>query len=183
MDAKVKTADRDIAKLEANFRAKVSAFMAEVGKEVFITEGFRTQERQDYLYAQGRTLPGQIVTWTKDSLHEKGKAIDIAFLGDDLFPADPKRWRRIADIALKYGIDWGQDLWGKDKPHFQCNGKPYMHPKLTSNRYIHLKGIEDLIADFELFDEYEDPSPCNAGEIKKLISIAFARYHKQTRGL
>jgi D-alanyl-D-alanine dipeptidase len=73
-------ADRDLSKLEANFRSKVSAFLAEVGREIFVTEGFRTQQRQDYLYSLGRTQPGKIVTWTKESLHEKGKAIDIAFL-------------------------------------------------------------------------------------------------------
>jgi len=30
-----------------------------------------------------------------------------------------KQWRKIADSAKKYGIDWGYDLWKRDKPHFQ----------------------------------------------------------------
>lgn len=34
-------------------------------------------------------------------------------------------WREIAEVANKYGIDWGYDLWETDKPHFQDNGKPF----------------------------------------------------------
>ncbi|MDM5349678.1 M15 family metallopeptidase [Lysinibacillus sphaericus] len=47
-------------------------------KNVFITETYRSQERQKYLYAQGRTRPGQIVTWTLDSNHKSRLAWDIA---------------------------------------------------------------------------------------------------------
>ncbi|MED4888926.1 M15 family metallopeptidase [Lysinibacillus fusiformis] len=47
-------------------------------KNVFITETYRSQERQKYLYAQGRTRPGQIVTWTLDSNHKSRLAWGIA---------------------------------------------------------------------------------------------------------
>lgn len=47
-------------------------------KNVFITETYRSQERQKYLYAQGRTRPGQIVTWALDSNHKSRLAWDIA---------------------------------------------------------------------------------------------------------
>ncbi|MFJ7914785.1 MULTISPECIES: hypothetical protein [unclassified Lysinibacillus] len=36
-------------------------------KNIFITETYRSQEPQNYLYAQGRTRLGQIVTWTLNS--------------------------------------------------------------------------------------------------------------------
>ncbi|MDP2396415.1 MAG: hypothetical protein Q8S84_08935 [bacterium] len=38
---------------------------------IFITESWRSQERQNYLYSLGRTIPGKTVTWTKDSEHTK----------------------------------------------------------------------------------------------------------------
>ncbi|MGE7115026.1 M15 family metallopeptidase [Lysinibacillus sp. NPDC047702] len=47
-------------------------------KNIFITETYRSQERQNYLYAQGRTRPGQIVTWILDSNHKSRLAWDIA---------------------------------------------------------------------------------------------------------
>ncbi|MGE7841407.1 hypothetical protein ACQKNX_11485 [Lysinibacillus sp. NPDC093712] len=47
-------------------------------KNIFITETYRSQERQNYLYAQGRTRPGQIVTSTLNSNHKSRLACDIA---------------------------------------------------------------------------------------------------------
>ena len=42
-----------------------------------VLEGVRTIERQRELYAQGRTAPGKIVTWTMKSRHIEGKAVDL----------------------------------------------------------------------------------------------------------
>jgi len=44
---------------------------------VGVSEGYRSQERQNKLYAQGRTAPGNIVTKTLNSRHTRGKAMDI----------------------------------------------------------------------------------------------------------
>ena len=44
---------------------------------VLITETYRSQERQDYLYEQGRTRSGKIVTWTHNSRHTSRRAWDI----------------------------------------------------------------------------------------------------------
>lgn len=120
----VKTANRDINSLDKDFKKKVELFLGDLEWKIFITEAHRTQERQDYLYSLGRTVPGKVVTWTRNSNHKTGKAIDIAFIGVELYPADIYKWREVADIAEKYGIDWGFDLWGNDKPHFQDNWVP-----------------------------------------------------------
>lgn len=47
-----------------------------------VVQGVRTQAEQDALYEQGRTKPGKIVTWTRNSKHllqddDTGHAIDI----------------------------------------------------------------------------------------------------------
>lgn len=49
----------------------------QTGLGVVIVEGLRSSERQDALYAQGRTVPGEKVTWSRRSSHETGKALDI----------------------------------------------------------------------------------------------------------
>ena len=120
-------ADRDLNKLELNFKRKVEAFLSEVGDKVFITEAYRSQERQNYLFKQWRTYPykdNKKVTWTLNSNHTKWLAIDIAFKWNKLYPNDIHSWKQIAEIANKYNIEWWYDLWKTDKPHFQCNWKP-----------------------------------------------------------
>lgn len=51
------------------------------GYEVAIFEAWRSPQRQAYLFAQGRTRPGKIVTKSKpwQSWHQFGLACDLAF--------------------------------------------------------------------------------------------------------
>ena len=49
----------------------------EFGRTVTVVETARSQTRQEALFAQGRTTPGPIVTWTKNSKHGKGLAADL----------------------------------------------------------------------------------------------------------
>lgn len=165
----VKIADRDINNLDKNFALKVKLFMDEVWDKVFITEWYRNQERQDYLYSLWRTLPWKTVTWTKNSEHTKGKAIDIAFLWDEPYPNDIYKWKEISEKAKKYGIDWWYDLWGKDKPHFQDNNKP-LDMFLKNSKYWHLIDLNWFLP----FDDYKDSS-----DLKELITIAIQRYDKK----
>lgn len=55
------------------------AYCDAYGLEPVVTEGYRSPERQDYLYAQGRTRAGEIVTKAKagQSAHNYGLACDI----------------------------------------------------------------------------------------------------------
>lgn len=103
-----------------------------------VTEGFRTVTRQQQLYAQGRTKPGQIVTEI-DGVKKKGKhnyfpskAVDI-----DPWPVnynDRERYMHLAGImlgiahSLKIKIRWGgdfdkdddfKDRSGWDLPHYE----------------------------------------------------------------
>lgn len=60
---------------------------------MLVVEGVRSHARQTQLYAQGRTVPGKIVTWVRTSNHEAklidglldpvGCAIDAVALKDD----------------------------------------------------------------------------------------------------
>lgn len=86
---------------------------------IFITETFRSQERQNYLFAQGRTRPGNIVTWTLSSNHSSRLAWDIA-VGAPLSLYDVTTLNKVGVIARKLGITWGGDWTGSiDRPHFE----------------------------------------------------------------
>ena len=91
---------------------------------VIITQGLRTVEEQNELYAQGRTKPGKIVTNAKGgySYHNFGLAFDFAILKDDgsvNWNVDEK-WKRVGAIGKSLGLEWGGDWTSfKDYPHFQ----------------------------------------------------------------
>lgn len=106
-----------------------------------IIEGLRTQDRQAELYAQGRTKPGNVVTWTLNSNHfinQKtgyGHAIDILpapYDWKDLanFDKAAKAMMQAADeigVTVRWGSDWDMDgnhreRGESDSPHFELYG-------------------------------------------------------------
>lgn len=87
-----------------------------------LVEGYRPQEKQDQLYEQGRTAPGNIVTWTRKSKHTTGKAVDIAFLddrGNITYNVDSEWYNIMGKIGNQIGLTWGGNFPQKDVPHFQ----------------------------------------------------------------
>lgn len=105
-------------------------------RRFMVTEGRRSQARQLELYAQGRTTPGKIVTWTKSSRHQDGDAVDVAPVSDDgSIPwGDFAAFDEIAvamfaaakelGVDLRWGADWDQDgqvreRGENDSPHFE----------------------------------------------------------------
>jgi peptidoglycan L-alanyl-D-glutamate endopeptidase CwlK len=88
------------------------------GYNVRITSGNRTQEEQDRLYAQGRTTPGPVVTWTRNSRHIGGNAFDIAFVGRDPYPKNFD-WEILGKIGESCGLKWGGRWRRPDRPHFE----------------------------------------------------------------
>lgn len=94
------------------------------GIYLIITEGFRSREEQDALYAKGRTAGGSIVTNARgssySSQHQWGIAFDIA-INDSKLLYDYKTIKRVARIAKssKIGLSWGGDWRSfQDTPHF-----------------------------------------------------------------
>lgn len=64
--------NNDINTLNPAFRKKFDPWRKEVLAKypnAVIFEARRSQDRQDWLYAQGRSRPGKIVTWLKISNH------------------------------------------------------------------------------------------------------------------
>jgi len=80
-----------------------------------IVQGVRTQEEQNALYEQGRTKPGPIVTWTRNSNHlvkadGYGHAIDFAAFVEGAISWDEKYYPQIADAILTAGKGLGLTL-------------------------------------------------------------------------
>lgn len=103
-----------------------------------VLEGVRTPERQRHLYAQGRTAPGQVVTWTLNSNHfihpatGYGHAVDLLpapFDWKDLQPFNQVAQAMLQaaqelDTHIRWGADWDQDGNPREKgetdsPHFE----------------------------------------------------------------
>lgn len=105
-----------------------------------VLEGVRTPARQRELYAQGRTKPGAIVTWTLKSNHFVGAdgfghAVDVAPIVNGVIPWSDERafdaisvamFRAAAEVgvALRWGADWDRDGIPRergetDSPHFE----------------------------------------------------------------
>jgi peptidoglycan L-alanyl-D-glutamate endopeptidase CwlK len=116
----------------------IEEIMLRIGHPVFLTEGVRPGERQDALYAQGRTTPGPecrhtgqarpigscekhplglTVTNAKagQSDHQpdaegRSKALDFAFRGRDTWAAkSPYLWTLVGCLAKALGMKWGGD--------------------------------------------------------------------------
>ncbi|MEY9975816.1 M15 family metallopeptidase [Lysinibacillus sp. RC79] len=132
MSTSVTTTCRDLAELlpAAQTACRLlfqECYKADI-KNIFITETYRSQERQKYLYAQGRTRPGQIVTWTLNSNHKSRLAWDIA-VGPPQSLYDVTTLNKVGTIAKKLGIEWG-GTWTNaiDRPHFEVKSN-WVMPK------------------------------------------------------
>lgn len=108
--------------------------MAEIGIPFMFTRTRCTKDEQTGLYAQGRTKPGLIVTWTLKSRHIDGEAFDIAILNDgkpdwrdkvSVNENDVPDYLEAGQIGESIGLEWGgrfKNNKGKPRPdaaHFQ----------------------------------------------------------------
>ena len=114
--------DRDPLHLYAPFRAKLLAIIEQVNHEThgkhgvdrwIIEEGLRTQARQDWLWAQGRTRPGPIVTHIRVSNHSSGLAADcypVDARGQILWSVADEIWEQFAHCVRANGMQSGRDF-------------------------------------------------------------------------
>ena len=116
---------RDLNQLSAQAQKACALFLEECknqGLNVLITETYRSQERQNWLYEQGRNRSGPIVTWTKNSRHTSRRAWDICKNEKGQEYSDKAFFKKCAEIAALLGITWGGD-WKStpDTPHFEID--------------------------------------------------------------
>lgn len=112
--------------IAVRWRRVAEDFWAQHKLALRVSEGIRSIEAQAALWAQGRTAPGKIVTYSKpgESLHHYGLAVDACFAGADPFLEHEPRaeflWREYGRIATSHGLTWG-GAWSRfvDRPHVQ----------------------------------------------------------------
>ena len=116
---------RDISELTEQAQKACNLFMSKCkakGLKVLITETYRSQERQNYLYEQGRNRVGKVVTWTKSSRHTSRRAWDICKNVKGQEYSDSNFFKQCGEIAAELGITWG-GIWksSPDTPHFEID--------------------------------------------------------------
>jgi hypothetical protein len=88
-----------------------------VGEDVLITEGFRDKAGQEKDFANGTSQ-----VHFPYSFHNHGVAIDLApvlFGQTAIIYNAAGRYEKIARVAAQCAFQWGFQMWGFDKPHFQ----------------------------------------------------------------
>ncbi len=118
--ADVTTAVRNADALAPAFRERldrvIDRMRDEFGHEVQVVETVRSPERQDHLYAMGRTRPGPVVTWTTNSAHLSGEAADVMIDGKW---HNPQGHARLHAIATEEGL---HTLGMRDPGHLELRG-------------------------------------------------------------
>ncbi|MDR4308757.1 M15 family metallopeptidase [Chelatococcus sambhunathii] len=154
----VDTPNRDLSLLAPKFRSAIEAAIAECASNnlpVKINEGFRSQSRQAWLYAQGRTRPGDIVTRAPTSLtswHGYGLAVDVVHATKAYWPFG--RWEKreneawfaqVAAFFKKNGCNWGGDFSHPDTPHMQW-GRCTPSPTQNARDIFRSQGVQAVWA-------------------------------------
>ena len=141
---------RDISELTPVAQTACNLFIQkckEQGLNVLITETYRSQARQDYLYEQGRTRPGNKVTWTRSSRHTSRRAWDICKNVKGQEYSDNNFFKKCGDIAKTLNITWGGTWSTPDTPHFEVT-ENWKAPKGEDIDMEELKQLKENYQDY-----------------------------------
>jgi len=92
------------------------------GLDILVTNTYRDMHEQTKLYNQGRTAPGNIVTYAKAgySYHQHRLAVDFCpMLGGECAWNRTDLFTQAGEIAKEIGFEWAGDWKYKDMPHIQ----------------------------------------------------------------
>lgn len=123
-----------LAPLDPVFANKVRAAAATLEPEIYLCaySGLRTAKQQNDDFAEGRTVPGKIITNARagESMHNYGLAADIVpYLEGDSgalnWEATSPPYIRMVSALKAQGLAWGGDwIHFKDMDHFQLASVP-----------------------------------------------------------
>ena len=152
-------ANNSMSSLYPPFAAKVTAAIAQATRETtgkhgashwVLVEGLRSQARQDFLYAQGRTRPGAIVTHRRVSNHSSGLAADcypVNAAGQIMWDAADALWEQWAHCVRANGLQSGRDypkLTGGtfvDNPHCEPAADLFRQWAPLAREWLHEQGL------------------------------------------
>lgn len=120
---------RDINELHPRVRdmaQKMIDLCAAEGIDIILTSTYRDHASQEWLFAQGRTRPGNRVTNARggQSFHNYRVAFDVVpVVNGKAVWNDTRLWQRIGAIGESVGLEWAW-RWRtfKEMPHFQYTG-------------------------------------------------------------
>jgi len=119
-DASATTVVQSVSALDPELQAKLARVMTrvrdETGHDAQVAETYRSQTRQDALFAQGRQTPGPVVTWTHNSKHTQGRAVDLVL---DNGTAGLDAYAALQRIAGEEGL---RTLGARDPGHLELPG-------------------------------------------------------------
>lgn len=147
----ITTSYRDINELNILVKTMLELALIDIksqGVNPFVVETYRPQERQNYLYCQGRTIAectakginkafamkncntkAGKVTWTLNSIHKDRKAVDLVpqrlvnSKMTAIWNTKDKQTQIIIKTMQKYGFEAGANwVTTPDSPHFQVKG-------------------------------------------------------------
>src|SRR5208282_1380852 len=127
----------------------LATMLEDEGIVVRVTQGLRSWNEQNVLYAQGRTTPGIIVTNAPAgySWHEYGLAVDVVPFDQD--PPEPDwnvthpQWIRLIAVGESLGLFSGSEFHSiKDNPHFQLTGIWPISPNDEARQVFQNAGME-----------------------------------------
>lgn len=106
---------------------QVLTAMAALNHPMRVCQGVRTAEQQQDLYAQGRSIPGKIVTnadgfklRSNHQLHPSdnyGHAVDCCFMTGEPF-GETQPWSLYGAAVKAVGLNWGGSWTSfQDRPH------------------------------------------------------------------
>ena len=174
---------RSIDDLRSDVRANVETLLSlcrAQGLNVLITQTKRDNEYQAYLYAQGRTRPGSIITNSRTTtFHGAGLAVDFCENIKGHEYDDVSFFQTVAIIAKAMGFSWGGDWKGfPDNPHLQWDDRGrYTTARLRSGAvcpqmplYMETIKKEDTMRRFQSIEEIKKDAPWAVDTIQKLIT-------------
>ncbi len=162
--------ERGVEQLAPEFRDRLQKVMErmkqEFGHDVTVVETVRSSARQAALFAQGRTTPGQVVTWTRNSKHSKGLAADLMVDGQWENPAG---YAHLAQIAKQEGL---RTLGARDPGHVELPADGSVSPETLGTLLGDLAGdagdsARKVRADVELNGREQ-----NAGAMARVADVA-----------
>lgn len=118
--AALETPYRGMDRLDRTFRSNLETLLKSIenlGHTVFVNETWRTQERQDSLWAKGRTEPGPVVTHINPSPHQAGLAADLVI--DHSYDKTHQFYHVLVSLCDQCGLETVGD-W--DSGHVQLKG-------------------------------------------------------------
>lgn len=112
-----------LAELDGDVRLAVAAAIDECGSlgiKLLITEAYRSPQRQDALYALGRSQPGAVVTQARagSSWHQFRRAADVVIVRDGELRWEDDGYTVVGAVGKRCGLVWGGD-WGWDQYHLE----------------------------------------------------------------